>query len=181
MRSTILNIFILGTLVSCGAAKNPDSRNSDDVKPPGNTNQAAGSTELQEKLRSQMYRFKKSEQYSYTTEAKKLQESKLPVSHRTIPNINYDIDKGAEPVTPLENPTIACGNSKTESIKARHADCFEKHPLAAFVEWSGKNQGISGEGNWQFISNSKTTEGENKIVWQDFTTGYLWGDVMSGY
>lgn len=181
MRNTILNIVIVGTLVSCGAAKNPKSRKGDDLNPPTNTNQAARSSELQGKLRSQMYRFKKSEQYTYSAEAKKLQDSKLPVSHRVIPNTDYDIDSAVDKVKALENPDIVCGNSKTDSIQARHADCFEKHPLSDFVEWSGKNQGISGEGNWQFISNSKSTEGENKIVWQDFTTGYLWSDVMSGY
>lgn len=182
MNSTMLNIILLGTLVSCGAAKNSKSREGDNATPPpANSQQAASSIELQGKLRSQMYRYKGSEQFTYTGEIKNIQKNDLPLSHRTIPNIEYDIDAKVEHVKPFENPAVICGNSNDQSIKGRHADCFAKHPLKDFVEWSGKNQGISGEGDWQLISNSKGTEDSNKIVWQDFSTSYLWSDVMDGY
>lgn len=183
MKSTMLNLVMLGALASCGAANNPDSRNGDDNSggPTDRSLLAAGSEELQGQLRSQMFRFNGKEQYTYTGEVSKLKKDKLPSSHRTVPNLQYDIHNSVKGPVSLPNSDTSCGNSFDKSIKSRHQDCTEKQDLDLAITWSGKNQGISGEGSWQLISNSKSAEISNKIVWQDFSTGYLWSDLLLGY
>ena len=183
MIKAVSNIVLLSVLVSCGAADNGDSRQGDpNAKPTDRTTQAADSVKLRSQLRSQMFRFKGKEIYTYTGEQSKIQKNELPATHRTIPNTTEDIPTSVDLPKALANPNTSCGNTKEGSMTARHNACLVANGnVDLMVFWNGKNQGIQGEGGWQLISNSKPTTGANKVVWQDLTTGYLWSDVHVGY
>lgn len=188
MNKSLLNIALVCTLVSCGAAKNPGSRNGKDNSGGNNNNgntrniQAAGSIALQSQLRSQMFRFKGKDIFTYAGEASKIQENKLPATHRTVPSMSEDIPTSVDLPKELLNKDTSCGNTVEGSIRARHEACLKANgDVNEMVFWSGQKQAIQGEGEWQLVSNSKPENDANKVVWQDLTTGYLWSDVRVGY
>lgn len=183
MRSTILNIVILGTLVSCGAAKNPKSRNGNgdpNLKP--KTPNVTGEL-LQATMRSHIFRNRESEQYTYSSLAKKIETNELPKTHRLIPDMDQDIEANIIKPTKLLSPEKSCGNENDAKINiaTRHNNCKEVQVDLNTVTWAGRKNGISGEGDWRLISNSayiEDTKQYNKQVWQDMTTGLLWSEVI---
>lgn len=192
MKTHLMTYILLGGLVSCGAAKNSDSRGGNNTSTKTTTDQlAAGSDgDFQKAFRSQMYRNKESQQYSYIGEREVLAKNTLPKTHRTLVDMERDIDSNIVRPEKLASPELGCGNyngidpKQNISITARHNNCLEVQGDSNAVSWNGKNKAISGEGKWQLISNSSYVENEktyNKTVWQDLTTGYLWGDTASEY
>lgn len=191
MNRNLLCLLMLGTLVSCGAAKNNESRAGD--PPPNNGDrsiQPAGSEEFQKTQRSHMFRNKESQQLNYYGERKALAEKTLPKTHRTIPDAERDVDTNVIHPEKIASPEAGCGNyngtdtNQAVSITARHKNCAEVQGDTNAVTWNGKNKAINGEGFWQLISNSSYTENNqvfNKIVWQDLSTGLLWSDLTASY
>ena len=186
MRNNFLNLIILSVCISCGAAKN-NSRNDSGKKPstPRQSGLNTADQDFQKNLRSQIYRNRKSPQYSYLQIQENIIAKKLPRTHREVPDIEQD--RFSKVLGPTKLPAIdtSCGNENTIiNIGTRHSSCKNTQVDINSVTWSGKENGISGEGNWRMIVNSTFTENNSKLskqVWQDLTTGLLWSDELSEF
>lgn len=179
-------IFILSILVSCGATKNSDREKGGGGKPNNDTrdNRAATPGEFQATIRTHTYRNTGTIQLSIKEEALAVIAGKLPATYAPIPQFNLHNDAKVIKLNPLPSINTSCGNDieATTTIKARVADCKTKQADTMAITWLGKAYGISGEGNWQLISNSVETIEEKKNayqLWHDESTDLIWSDIVT--
>lgn len=119
---------------------------------------------LQTYLPSQSFRNRGTTARSYSTEIEAIITETPNLNYRSVPSIE-DTDENVQPYTQNLNN---CG-VKEEFIKLsqRIDDCALKN--SGTNKWSGKINGISGEGDWILVLNI-----DGFTIMQDQRTGLLW-------
>ena len=121
-------------------------------------------------IRAQAFRTKEKDQLSYS------QLTKIIVSgdesdYRLIPNPDFDNDSNVVAMKDLGNNSCGIDDSFT-TVNARLKDCESKFG-AETATWSGKANGISGEGDFKLVQKNG-----NDLTWLDETTGLLWSTPL---
>lgn len=123
-----------------------------------------------EGILSQTFRTRAAEQLTYAVQTKNVIEATISGQHLIpLPGIHNE--------ALIPKPTKAqkdCGvDEELSGIKSRIADCIEKNGATATL-WNGKENGISGEGNFSLIQKSG-----DKLTWLDDTTGMAWSHRLT--
>ena len=180
---TLTTLFVAITLTSClDAPNNPGGR---DIKDPVVNRPGAGAGDLDEDLsahiRSHAFRFRSTDQYSIKgirDFVLKNTANGYPDNYRDIPERDsHDQDAQTTRYT-NRGENKDCGllpEDNEPSIGKRIDNCkevFKSDPNARL--WSGKINGISGEGNWILVLKKA-----NRHIWLDVSTNLLWTDTIT--
>ncbi len=119
---------------------------------------------------SQTFRTRGAEQLTYSAQTQNLIRQTKDGQHLIpLPEIHNE--------ALIPRPTTAqndCGVDKELSgVKSRISDCLEKNGATATL-WNGRDNGISGEGNFSLIQKSG-----DKLTWLDDTTGMAWSSRLN--
>jgi hypothetical protein len=174
MNKYLIGIIALTLFQSCiDAPSNGRKRagNTPDRTPQKDecTNCVVGSIEV---YKSQMYRSRGTEQFTLETLQKAVATGKLPDTYHIItkPEINNDTQ-----IIRHNQSFKICGQSGDHTtIKKRLAHCTKMNPSNYL--WSGRVNGISGEGDWQLLA--KLDETSESILWMDKTTNLIWSSLL---
>lgn len=174
MKNYLIGIIALTLLQSCVEAPS-NGRNSGSKDPVRNeegdtcTNCVQATPEV---YRSQMFRSRGSEQFSLATLQKAIAGGKLPETYyiTTKPELNNETQ-----IIRHNQSFKVCGISEEHTTTKKRIEHCKKLNPSNYL-WSGKVNGISGEGNWQLIA--KTDETSDSVFWLDTTTNLLWSPLL---
>lgn len=178
MLKQLLSLLILTILLaSCEFLQATDNggnrKDQNNPRDPRRDDPAITVEDMPQFLNSQMFRAQGTNIYKHSQVTEFFQnrdEAPLPNTLFPIPRKSQDMDQ----LTSRPNDPNNCGydfDAGVEpTISMRIADCRDKNPDNVKAHfWSGKNNGLSGEGDWRLVAH----KGE-RSVWLDVSTGLIW-------
>lgn len=168
----ILSLVTLLICLSCmEAADNPIPKKKTEGNGDREDRTTTTPVSVDGEIKAQAFRVQGEAQLTYSTMTKNLINAKED-SYRIIPNPDHDHDAKIKVFGDLGSTVCGIGENFI-SIAQRVADCETKLGKDKAL-WSGKLNGISGEGDFSLVLNIGAEQ-----VWRDNSTGLIWSSEIT--